>query len=128
VGPGVSQSGLEPTVAAFVNSYFAAINNDDYQQYRSLLAGGLRQALTAAQFYSGYRSVHDSNVTLTSIASDGGPAVAASTTFTSHQPSAKSASHSSCTRWSITLYLTPHGSSYVIGSPPAGYHAAYHAC
>jgi hypothetical protein len=128
LGPGVSQSGLEPAVTAFLNSYFAAINNDDYQQYRSLLGARLRQALTAAQFSSGYQSVHDANVTLTSIASAGGPAVAASMTFTSHQPPAKSASHSTCTHWRITLYLVPHGSSYVIGSPPASYHAAYHAC
>jgi zinc-ribbon domain len=128
LGPGVPQSGPEPTVAAFLNSYFAAINDDDYQQYRSLLGTRLRQELSAAQFSSGYRSVHDSHVTLTSIASAGGPGVAASMTFTSYQPPAKSASHSSCTHWSITLYLVPHGSSYVMGSPPAGYHAAYHAC
>jgi hypothetical protein len=128
LGPGVSPSGLEPAVAAFLNSYFAAINDDDYQQYRSLLGARLRQALSATQFSSGYRSVHDSNVTLTSIASAGGPTVAASMTFTSHQPPAKSASHSSCTHWSITLYIVRRGSSYVIGSPPASYHAAYHAC
>ena len=128
LGPGVSQGGAEPAVVAFLNSYFTAINNYDYQQYRSLLDAQLRQGLTAAQFDSDYRSVHDSTVTLTSIASAGGPTVAASMTFTSHQPLAKSASHSSCTRWSTTLYLTPHGSSYVIGSPPASYHAAYQAC
>lgn len=128
LGPGVSPSGAEPAVVAFLNNYFAAINNFDYPQYRSLLDAQLRQGLTAAQFYSGYQSVHDSNVTLTSIASAGGPTVAASMTFTSHQPPAKSASHSSCTRWRTTLYLTPTGSSYVIGSPPASYHAAYRAC
>jgi hypothetical protein len=127
VAPGVSRQGGEPTVVAFLNSYFTAINNHDYQQYRGLLDAQVQRQETAAKFATGYRGSHDSAATLTGLTSSGAQ-VMASVSFTSHQPAAVSPSHSRCTRWNITLFLTPHGGSYVIGSPPSGYHASYQAC
>jgi len=127
VAPGVSTQGDEPTVVAFLNSYFTAINNHDYQQYRRLLDAQVQRQETAATFAAGYRGSHDSAATLTGLTSSGAQ-VAASVSFTSHQPAAVSPTHSGCTDWTITLYLTPQGGSYLIGSPPSGYHASYQAC
>jgi len=127
VAPGVPPGGDEPTVVAFLNSYFTAINNHDYQQYRGLLDAQMQQQETAAVFRAGYRGSHDSAATLTGLTSAGAQ-VAASVSFTSHQPAAVSPTHSGCTDWTITLYLTPQGGPYLIGSPPSGYHASYQAC
>jgi hypothetical protein len=127
VAPGVSQQGNAPTVVTFLNNYFTAINHHDYQQYRSLLDAQLQQRETAAKFQAGFGSSSDSAATLTGLAAAGAQ-TAATVTFTSHQPAAGSPSHSSCTNWSITLYLSPQGGSYVIGTPPSSYHASYQAC
>jgi hypothetical protein len=112
---------------AFLNDYFTAINTHDYQQYFGLLDGQLQQGETAAKFRAGYRSTSDSAATLTALASPGAQ-TAASVTFTSHQLATDSPTHTGCTRWSITLYLDPQGSSYVIGTAPSSYHAFYQAC
>jgi hypothetical protein len=52
----------------------------------------------------------------------------AAVTFTSHQQSAASPTHSSCTAWTISLYLLREGHTYVIESPPASYRATAAAC
>ena len=65
---------------------------------------------------------------LTTISSAGGGSVAAAVTFTSRQSAADSHDASPCTDWRITLYLQPDGSSYLIGRPPASYHASSSAC
>lgn len=54
--------------------------------------------------------------------------MAAAVTFTSRQSAADSHDASPCTDWRITLYLQPDGSSYLIGRPPASYHASSSAC
>jgi hypothetical protein len=125
--PGVPQQGNELAVVAFLNAYFRAINNHNYQQYGRLLDTQLQQGETAAQFRSGYRSTKDSRATLTALASLGAQ-TAASVTFTSHQLAADSPTRTGCTHWNITLYLNPQGSSYVIGTSPSSYHASYQAC
>ena len=61
---GASQNANAASVAAFLDHYFAAINNHDYQSYVSLLSPQAQQGLTAAQFDSGYRSTADSAETL----------------------------------------------------------------
>jgi hypothetical protein len=128
VASGVAQTGAETTVIAFLNSYFTAINDYNFQAYHLLLDAKMQRAETAADFDRGYRSVHDSGIVLTRITSGSGQVVIASMTFTSHQPTSNSPSHSTCTYWDTTLYLTPQGNNYVIGQPPSNYHAAYHAC
>jgi hypothetical protein len=127
IAPGVAKSSTGTSVIAFLNSYFTAINDYNFQAYHALLDAKMQRAETAGDFDSGYRSVRDSDIVLTSIV-PGSSQVVASMTFTSHQPVSNSPTHSSCTHWDTTLYLTPQGSSYVIGQPPSNYHAAYHAC
>jgi hypothetical protein len=125
---GVSRGGVEPAVVALLDDYFAAINDHDFQQYRSLLGARMRKAETAAAFRARYLTTADSSATLIGLASGSGPGVAATITFTSHQPAADSPTRSACTSWQTTLYLHPKGKSYVIGEPPASYRAIYRAC
>ena len=128
VAPGVTGSATAPQVEALVTSYFAAINGHDYQNYVSLLAPSLQQAMTPTQFNSGYGSTTDSNMVLTSISSASSGSVTATITFTSRQRPAHSPDGSACDNWQITLYLQPDGGSYIIGPPPASYHSSYNAC
>jgi hypothetical protein len=125
IAPGVSQQADAAPVASFVDTYFTAINHHDYGLYISLLQPRLRP--TAGQFYSGYRGSHDSHATLTGL-SPTANGVAATVTFTSHQPASNSPTHTRCTAWTITLYLRSRGGSYRIMSAPPGYHAQYQAC
>jgi zinc-ribbon domain len=128
VAPGVAANPAASQVEALVTSYFAAINAHNYQNYVSLLTPSTAQNLTQAQFNSGYRSTTDSNMTLTSISSTSPGSVAATITFTSQQLPADSPDNSPCDKWNITLFLQPDGSSYLIGGPPATYHASYAPC
>ena len=70
----------------------------------------------------------DSAVKLTSISDAGSAGLAASVTFRSQQNPADSPDNSSCDQWSITLFLVPHGTGYLIGPPPSSYHASFQAC
>ena len=114
---------------AFVQSYYTAINQHDYQAYISLLDSQDAANYTAADFSNGYGSTTDSAVTLTGISDGGNGSEAAAVSFTSHQdPSQSVNGHDSCDHWSITLYLAPSGGSYVKVSPPAGYVSSHQAC
>jgi hypothetical protein len=124
----VAQAAAAPQVEAFVNRYFSAINNHDYQRYRTLLDHRMRRDESVADFDAGYRSTTDSHATITSIADSAPGRLAVGVTFTSRQRPADSPSHTACTDWNITLFLRQHGGSYVIGRAPADYHAAYQAC
>ena len=126
--PGVAQAAAAPQVEAFLNRYFSAINNHDYQRYRTLLDHRLRRHESVAGFNAGYRSTTDSHATITSITDSAPGRLAVGVTFTSRQRPADSPSHTACTDWNITLFLRQHGGSYVIGRAPADYHAAYQAC
>ncbi len=126
--PAVTPSPQATQVMAFLNSYFTAINDHNYQAYLALLDGRLRRGMTLSAFRYGYLSTRDSAATLTAISDPAPGQVAASVTFTSHQLPSHSPSHSQCTHWSITLYLRYSGSLLMIGSAPAGYHASYRAC
>ncbi|MGO9081203.1 MAG: hypothetical protein ACLQDY_19540 [Streptosporangiaceae bacterium] len=125
IAPAASQQASAPQAAAFLRTYFRAINTRNYGLYSSLYEPSLRP--TSGQFYQGYRSTHDSGAVLTSLSSTP-EGLAASVSFTSHQNAADSKTGTSCTRWDITLYLQPAGSSYIIGGPPSDYHAQYRAC
>lgn len=126
--PSVRGQHDERAVLAFLNRYFIAINTHNYQQYYGLLDAQQQRGITQGQFDSGYRKTRDSHATLVALGLAGGGGVAASITFTSHQPASDSPSHSSCTDWNTTLYLRPQSGSYAIEAPPASYHAAYQAC
>jgi hypothetical protein len=128
VSPAAAANPAEPGVATVVNQYFTAINGHDYSAYNSLLEPQEQAADTRSSFDTGYGSTKDSNEKLTSIAATGSGGEAATLSFTSHQNAADSATQSTCTSWTITLYLEPSGSSYLIGPTPPGYHAQYAAC
>jgi hypothetical protein len=129
VGAGASQDPDASSVAAFLGQYFAAINGRDYQSYLALLSPQLQQAMTQAEFDSGYRSTVDSSETLVGISTASDGDLAAEVTFTSHQNPADSPDHSeSCTNWDISLFLAQGGSGYVSDPAPPGYHASHQAC
>jgi hypothetical protein len=128
VAAGAAGNPAAPRVTALLDRYFTAINRHDYAAYASLLDRQRRRRDPAASFEGGYASTTDSDETLTRISAVGSGDVAASVTFTSHQKPAVSRDDSSCTLWAITLYLVPHGTGYLIGTPPAGYWASYQAC
>ncbi len=127
LGPGVSGQ-TAGSVAAFASRYFAAINSHDYPAYISLFAPGADPGETAQKFQAGYGSSADSAETLVTLASTPSGQTAASLTFNSHQSPASSATHTACTSWRITLYLVQSGTSYLIGHPPASYHASFQPC
>jgi hypothetical protein len=120
-------SPMGPQVAAFLWRYFDAINRHDYAAYTGLL-GSREQAVTPAQFDSGFSSTTDSGETLqsVSIAPDGD--YQAEVTFTSRQRPSQSQTGTRCTQWDISLFLTPGGTDFLIDPPPSGYRASYAAC
>ena len=128
VAAGVARNPAAPRVIALLDRYFTAINRRDYAAYARLLDRRRLRSDPAASFEGGYASTTDSDETLVRISAVGSGNVAASVTFISHQKTAISRDHSSCTLWAITLYLVRHGSGYLIGVPPAGYWASYQAC
>ncbi len=128
IAPGMTEQPGSQQIAAFLESYFNAINDHSFQEYSSLFDQQVRQGLTAEQFTSGYRSTIDSGATLTGISTTETGSVAATTTFTSYQNQADSADHTGCTNWEITLYLEQQGSGYLIGQPPPSYHASSQPC
>jgi hypothetical protein len=125
----VSQDPDASSVATFLNQYFTAINNHDYQSYISLLSSQEGQGLTQEQFDNGYGSTADSAETLLGISTAANGDLIASVTFTSHQNPADSPDQQeSCTDWRISLFLEQGGGGYLVEKPPPGYHASYQAC
>ena len=128
LSPGVSGQAEAGSVARFLTQYFAAINDHDYQAYISLFEPAGQQNGSAEKFRSGYRTTTDSDETLVALSALANGKLAASLTFDSHQDPADSATGTACTTWGITLYLVPAGTSYLIGHPPASYHASAQPC
>jgi hypothetical protein len=128
VSSAAASNPAEPQVVAFLVRYFTAINDHDYQAFVSLLDAQEAALWTPARFTAGYGTTVDSAETLTRIANRSGGRVAASVTFTSHQAPSASPDGSSCDLWSITLYLIPADSGYVIEHPLPGYSAEVRAC
>ncbi len=115
-------------IATFLTRYFDAIDHHSYRQYRSLFSASSRDALTAAAFAAGYGTTRDSHAVLRRISTTAGGQIKALVTFTSHQRASDSATDTSCTTWSISLYLARASGGYVIESPPHGYQPSFRAC
>jgi hypothetical protein len=128
VSPSAAANPASARVRTLLERYFAAINAHDYAAYSSLLDAQMQQNNPQSKFESGYATTRDSAEKLTSIADTGGGGVAATVTFTSHQNPADSINNSSCTAWTITLYLQPQDGGYLIGVPPAGYRSVHQDC
>jgi hypothetical protein len=128
VMPSAAQQANAEEVAAFLGTYFAAINDRDYLAYIGLFEQSARPVRNAQQFASGFSTTTDSDPALVALAPTLTGGWAATVTFVSHQSAAASATDSSCTDWNLTLYLVPDGNSYLIGLPPAGYQPTHVAC
>jgi len=115
-------------VVSFLTRYFTAINSHDYQAYQRLFSSSVRSQLSAAAFGSGYGSTTDSRAVLRNISAVGLGRLAVLISFTSHQQPAGSVTDSSCTTWSIVLYLARQGHKYVLQSPPSNYQASATSC
>lgn len=125
VSPALAHRPDAQQVAGFLDSYFAAVNHREYLEYSSLFERW--HHLTRAEFDRGYRTTHDSSALLVGLSSSQNT-LTATVTFTSHQDPSASPNHATCTDWRIVLYLRRVGDVYLIGPPPAGYHATYHGC
>jgi hypothetical protein len=128
VASAVAGNAALPQVTALLDRYFAAINRHDYAAYAQLLDPQALARSPAPAFSAGDGSTADSDEMLTGVADTSSGGVAAAVTFTSRQQPADSPDHSACDAWSITLYLVPQGTGYLIGVPPAGYQASYASC
>ena len=126
--PGIGRNPHAARVEAFLGRYFRAINNHNYQQFSLLLSANMQEDEPATKFYPGYESTTDSAAVLTAISYIRPGLVSAAVSFTSHQLPADTPSGTACTNWSITLYLSRHGSRYILEEPPPGYHAVYQPC
>jgi hypothetical protein len=128
VAPAAATAPHVSAAVSFLTRYFTAINSHDYGAYQRLFSASVRGQLSAAAFSSGYGSTQDSRAVLHSIKVPGRGRLVVLVTFSSHQRSAVSATHSACTTWTIALYLVRQGHNYVIESPPGGYQASSRSC
>jgi hypothetical protein len=128
IAPAAAAASQAHAIEAFLTAYFTAINEHDFAAYRSLFSAGQRGGLSATAFARGYGSSQDSQATLRSIAVPAAGKVVATVSFVSHQQATDSATHSSCTSWTISLFLIKQAGTYVIHSPPASYGATAAAC
>jgi hypothetical protein len=128
VVPGVASAPQAHAVEVFLTAYFTAINEHNFAAYQSLFSASQRGGLSAAAFARGYGSSRDSQATLRSITVPSAGKLIATVSFVSHQQPADSATHSSCTSWTISLFLIKQAGTYVIHTPPAGYGATAAAC
>ena len=128
VGAGVTGQPSAAVIAGFLGQYFAAINDHDYSGWISLFTPAGQQGKTPQNFSTGYAATSDSSEKLVALAPARHGKTAATVTFVSHQDPSASSIGAACTDWTITLYLRQAGTSYLIGQPPASYHASQAAC
>ena len=128
IAPGAATGPHEAAVVAFLNRYFHAINSHSYTAYQKLFSPSLRSGLSATTFSTGYGTTRDSAATLHSISLTTAGELEAAVTFTSHQQATASPTNSTCTAWTISLYLSKDGGRYVLQTPPAGYQPVSRSC
>jgi hypothetical protein len=128
LGAGVTGQPSATAIAGFLGQYFATINDHDYAAWISLFTPAGQQGKTPQNFSSGYAATSDSSEKLVALVPAHHGKTAATVTFVSHQDPSASTIGAPCTDWRITLYLRPAGTSYLIGQPPASYHASQQAC
>jgi hypothetical protein len=108
-------------VVTLLNTYFSAINQHDFQAYRSLFIPAIRAGMH--NFGASYRSTRDSRATLAGLAATGPQGLAAMVTFVSHQDRAASPDHAACNRWHITLFIKRDAHGYHIRRHRPGFPA-----
>ncbi len=128
IGPGAAHQVDVGQIAAFVESYFKAINNRNYQGYINLFDKEGHSPITEQEFLANYSSTTDSNATVVALSSTAAGDRAATVTFDSHEAPSTSSTHTACVRWRIILYLEPKGTTYLIVPAPPGYKASFRRC
>jgi hypothetical protein len=128
IAPGLSHSPAAHQVDGLLMTYFTAINTHNFRQYASAFLPSIRHQLSAHSFASGYRSTRDSNASLVGIGTAAQHSLAVTVTFTSTQQPVPSLGVTGCTYWAVTLFLGQHGTGFLIGAAPNGYHPYHHAC
>jgi len=132
IAPAVAGQPQASQVAAFLRTYFAAINSRNYLLYSHLFIPEMRES--GPHFAAGYQSTVDSNATLADAAAISSQILAVRVTFTSRQNPADSPDHAACDKWNVVLALTPAdpgasaGTGYVITRSPAPQRATVQAC
>lgn len=127
VAASAARSPYLAVVRPFLTSYFSAINRHDYAAYAALFSPAVGGE-SAAAFSAGYGTTTDSSVTLQSVGVVGTGELAAQVSFVSHQLPSASPTNSSCTAWTISLYLLSQDGNYLLQPPPAGYQPSDGAC
>ena len=118
VSRGAAEQANAGQVAAFVGTYFAAINRRDYQAYASLFDDPARPDRNEQQFLSGYRTTTDSDPVLVALTPTSTGQWAATVTFVSHQSPTTSATQSSCPDWCIICIWSRAGTPTSLSSRP----------
>jgi hypothetical protein len=128
VGPGVASPAAQPAVETLLSHYFDGIDKHGYPEYAATLTPAEQVQQPQSEFDSGYATTTDSGMTLTSLTGNGSGGLVATVTFTSRQAPAKSVDGSACNDWTLSLYLVPQGTGYLIGPAPSGYKPSYTDC
>lgn len=122
VGEDEQDDGTAPPVVAFLDEYFDAINQHDYQSFAKLWASP-SDTPSQSTFSSNWGTTQDSDETLVSLstADDGSNDLIAEVQFASHQSAASSPDDDgdTCDNWDDYLYLTPSGDTYVLDVAPS---------
>ena len=126
--PSVAGVPAARSIVGLLTRFFRAINAHDYPAYQRLLDPAMKAEITPAVFGTGYRSTVDSRATLTRISATANGRAAAKVLFTSHQAPSDSPDRSTCTNWSVTLFLERAGGRYLIAESPSGYQPSYQPC
>jgi hypothetical protein len=108
-------------VVTLLDRYFSAINQHDFQAYRSLFIPAIRAGMHDVG--ASYQSTRDSRARLAGLAATGPQGLAAMVTFVSHQNPAASPDHAACNRWHITLFIKRDGHGYHIRRHRPGFPA-----
>jgi len=108
-------------VVTLLDRYFSAINQHDFQAYRSLFIPAIRAGMH--NFGASYQSTRDSRARLTGLSATGPQGLAAMVTFISHQNPAASPDHAACNRWHVTLFIKRDGRGYHIRRHRPGFPA-----
>jgi hypothetical protein len=119
IGSGAASQSVAAQVAAFMASYFDAINQRDYQAYADKFTEQALPEPSRQRFLSDFGTTTDTVPKLTAL-SPAGAGLLATVTFTSHQSPAQSYTHTACTAWTQRLYLEASGGTYLIGQAPSG--------
>jgi hypothetical protein len=126
IAPALAGNPAARGVAAFLRTYFGAINSHNYSVFSGLFVPQIRESLD--HFDAGYRSTTDAGARLTGLSTTGAQSLAATVTFTSRQNPEDSPNDAACDTWNVVLTLESTGAGYLITPSPAGYQPSVQAC